>query len=363
MKIAVTYCFIIGLLVMGCKNAKPYHQEIVENPAYFPNKIFESKEDLVSPKFAALKSKYQLDTIFHTETDEFKRIVLVRNWIKQQISIDNNGPYPGDESAESILDEAAKGHGFHCGHYMAVQNAIMNAYGYVTRCLGAGPGLAGGSRDHHGINEVWVNSLHKWVLSDAKYNVHFEKNGIPLSALEIRDEYLKNKAADIIAVRGPDKIPVTAVSENNKEVSAKTYTWIEWNRDNNKYINWPIDSSMMIVYNDQYAQNNKWMWDGKPHWAYNTRHMNLVADRHFIEWTPNTISSGVTIEGDKATIKLESDTPNFKSYQLKKMNAADWEDVSSPVQVYLTKDRNEFIFRTINLAGVTGPEHTIILSR
>ena len=33
---------------------------------------------------------------------------------------------------------------------------------------------------HHGINEIWSNKYNKWFLSDAKYNHHFEKDGIPL---------------------------------------------------------------------------------------------------------------------------------------------------------------------------------------
>ena len=115
--------------------------------------------------------------------------------------------YPGDEFAEGILDAALKGHGFHCGHYMVVQNAVMNSYGYVTRCLGAGPGVKGGPDGHHGINEIWSNKYHKWFLSDAKYNHHFEKNGVPLSALEIREEYLKNKVADVVLVKGTNRSP------------------------------------------------------------------------------------------------------------------------------------------------------------
>ena len=48
---------------------------------------FISFEDLSSPKFQALKEKYQLDTIFHGEKDELKRILLLRDWIRKVISI------------------------------------------------------------------------------------------------------------------------------------------------------------------------------------------------------------------------------------------------------------------------------------
>ena len=44
-----------------------------------------------------------------------------------------------------------------------VQNGILNAYGYVTRPLGAGPGVEGGPDGHHGINEVWLNDHQKSI--------------------------------------------------------------------------------------------------------------------------------------------------------------------------------------------------------
>src|SRR5437868_8567845 len=162
MKNRLALITVSSLLIWSCSNNKPFHEVRVENPQFISNTAFVGYEDLTSPKFKALKEKYQLDTVFYGETDELKRILLLRNWIKKNIKIDNVGPYPGDGSAESILDEALKGHGFHCGHDMVVQNAVMNAYGYVTRCIGAGEGVPDFLEGHHGINEIWLNTYHKW---------------------------------------------------------------------------------------------------------------------------------------------------------------------------------------------------------
>ena len=119
----------------------------------------------------------------------------------------------------------------------------------------------------------------------------------------------------------------------------------------------------MIVYEDDYFKNHTWLWDGKPFWAYNTQYLYRLKDRKAIEWTPNIIESKVSIEGNKATIKLNSITPNLKTYQMKEQPGGDWKDVSNSVEVELKKDRNEMIFRAMNLAGVTGPEHKIIIER
>ena len=241
---------ILGLIMLAFScGRRHYFVAEVQNSVFRPNTVFQSMEDLSNPGFSHLIEKYQLDTIVHGESDEFGRILLLRHWIKTVIPInDHDDPYPGDGYAEGILDAALEGQGFHCGHFMTVQNAIMNAYGYITRCLGAGPGVKGqdGPDGHHGINEIWLNQYHKWVLSDAKYNHHFEKNGIPLSALEVRDEYLKNKAADIVVVNGPDRKVIDFDNEvkRSKEQFARTYTWITWKGNGNYFIKNHLEGDM-----------------------------------------------------------------------------------------------------------------------
>ena len=360
------FLIVLWLFAVCCNEAK-FHELRVDNPEYIPNTTFAGYENLSSPKFKSLKEKYQLDTIFHGETNELKRILLLRNWIRQIIPINDPGPHPGDGTCESILDHALKGAGYHCGHFMVVQNAIMNAYGYVTRCLGAGPGGIDSSDGHHGMNEIWLNSLHKWFLSDAKYNSHFEKNGIPLSALEVRAEYLKNKAADIIRAKGVARTPVEFDEEYkiSKEHFARTYTWLEWDKYNDRYTpdsSIEGDRGILNMYNDEYFKTHTWIWDGKPHWAYNTKFMNLVSDREAIEWTPNTIASKIVIENNKAKIELRSTTPNFKTYQMKELPDGNWKDVPGSVETNLKKERNEIVFRAINLEDVAGPEHKVIIA-
>lgn len=354
--------FIICILSFSCKE-KEYFVVEVNNPLYTKNKAFNYSEDLSSPKFQHLIIKYQLDTIFHGEVVEFKKILLLRHWIKTIIKIEDYGdPYPGDGFAEGILDAALQGTGFHCGHFMMVQNGIMNAYGYVTRTLGAGPGVKGGPDGHHGINEIWLNDYNKWFLSDAKYDHHFEKDGLPLSALEIRDEYLKNKAADIVKVKGPDRTVIDKDPETgtSKVRSAQTYTWIEYHTNNNMFTVWPNHETLLTMYEDDYFKNNTWVWGGNPHWAYDKpEFMIKERNRDAIEWTPNTIESKVIVNGQTAHIQLISDTPNLNEYQVKEMTSGDWQRIENSHDFNLTDDTYEFAFRVVNLANVFGPEHIV----
>lgn len=363
MKDKITFLVVCALFI-SCSSSTHYVVP-VENNVYQPNTVFLDFEDLSSPKFSHLIEKYRLDTIFHGETDEFTRILQLRHWIKTVISINDFGdPYPGGGFAEGILDNALKGQGYHCGHYMTVQNAVMNAYGYVTRTLGAGPGVKGGPDGHHGINEIWVNKYNKWFLSDAKYDHHFEKNGIPLSAVEIRDEYLKNKAADVIKVKGPGRVPSDVDTETgiNKERFTQTYTWIEWHGHNNLFTVWPDHQELLVMYRDDFFRNNTWIWNGKPHWAYaKPEFMVLVEDRNSLYWTPNTIASTVTISDRMAHVELTSEKRNLKEYQMKELPGGEWKTTGDKADLKLEKKKYEWVFRAVNVAGVPGPEHRVMI--
>jgi hypothetical protein len=104
-----------------------------------------------------------------------------------------------------------------------------------------------------------------------------------LSALEVRDEFLKNNAADVMLVKGPERFPITGdkVANKNGEMIewtkaqfAQTYTWIEWGifpptgLQGGREIVHAL--SKMNMFADGYFKDHMWIWDGKPHWAYNT---------------------------------------------------------------------------------------------
>ncbi len=354
------------LILSGC-STKAYKQVPVQNPEYRPNVVFANFEDLTSPKFKNLIEKYQLDTIFHGETDEFKRIVMLRHWIKSHIKIDLENPnYSGKGAVEGILDAALQGEGFHCGHFATVQHGILNAYGYVTRFLGAGPGVPREFDPHHGTNEVWLNQYNKWMVIDAKYEHHFEKDGVPLSALELRDEFLKNRGKDVVMLKGPDPVPVEFDEEigESKEAFIQTFTYITWQVNGNMFTAWPNHKETVVWYNDAYHKNNPWIRSGRPHWAYNNPGMvTLVENRDAVNWSPNTIESKVVPDGNTARVTLQSDTPNFKEYQVKELPSGKWERADAETTLKLTGKKPAYVFRSVNLAGVTGPEHQIVFER
>ncbi len=113
----------------------------VDNPRYCGNEMFRAFEDYYSPRIRQLRARYGLDAVVAGETDEWKRILLLRHWIKSDIAIDNGNPTQTQGDTFAILDAALEGGKFHCTHVSIVQHAVLNSFGYVTRRLGCGPGL------------------------------------------------------------------------------------------------------------------------------------------------------------------------------------------------------------------------------
>ena len=332
----------------------------VENPRYCGNELFRAVENYDSPRIRRLRDRYGLHVVVADEADQWRRILLLRHWIKSNITIENHNPTKTRGDTFAILDAALKGGGFHCTHFSIVQHAVLNSYGYVTRRLGCGPGLIddGG---HHGVNEVWVNKFSKWVLIDAKYDVHFEKDHVPLSALEIRDEVWRDGAQSVVCVVGVDRKPLASYPETStSETRPDTYRWCSWETTTNRFTTFPAKpTSSVFMLGDEIFENNTWYRDGKPHWAYGTPYLIVTARRDWIEWTPNVITSKVTIEGGKSRVLLGSCTPNFRSFQTKTVDGT-WTDCGEDVERSLTeRGPNRFTFRTINRFGVTGPEHRV----
>lgn len=364
--LAAAVLLFAGVLAPGAAPgaAAQYRVVRVKNPRYRASELFSSFEDLRSKRFKELRERYDFQKAVANETDEFRRILLLRHWIHEQIKIGSpTTPTRGD--AFGILDAAQKGGQFQCGHFMVVQNAVMNSVGYVTRNLGAGIGANQLTKaGHHGVNEVWSNKHVKWFLCDAKYDIHFEKKGVPLSALEIRDEILRNQGADVRVLQGPDRKPPDG-KDFDWAARTNTYTWISWDLQGNGHSNFPrFKSSALVVYEDDYFRKNTWYRQGGrgvvKHWAYRANYFVPTPHRNWIEWTPNVLSVRSRVRGKRVSVTLRSTTPNFKEYQIKPAGGS-WKPTPDRFSLKLTGPRHEWRLRAVNLSGVAGPEHRLVI--
>ena len=344
-----------GRASSGPHTNRRWEAVLSDNPPLHVNQIFLGQENLWHPRCGELRRRYGLDDVVAGETDEFQRILLLRHWLMEHVRVDSDHPAPVREGVFTILDAALKGAAFHCTHFSLLQPALLGSFGYIARRLGVGPASSASEPGwHHGVNEVWVNSLCKWVLTDAKYNVHYEQDGIPLSALEVRAELLRDRGRAVRAVWGKDREP----RDPHFFEGIDAYRWLSWELTPH-FTAFPSErSSVCVVYEDEYVRTHTWHRQGKPHWAYAADCFLPVRNRAWIEWTPNVIGSDVRIAGGRAQIALRSCTPNFRAYQMRR-GRGQWLDCADRLDLKLGEKGLDLTFRATNIAGVTGPEHRV----
>jgi hypothetical protein len=236
----------------------------------------------------------------------------------------------------------------------------LNACGYVTRIIFCGLGVQGLEPSwKHGTNEVWSNTYCKWVAIDPQENHHFEKNGVPLSALEVRDEYQKGNIRGVIRAVGVNRTPSGASADGGIEM----YNWVEWNAYGNHTSGYPAENEFYFWFQDAYSQSHTWYNSGSPHWLYSSPStMRWISQRDSIEWTPNVVKVTPSVSGSTLNVTLANCMPNFKEYQIKDITAGGtWAVTTAGFSRPLSLSHHEWAIRAVNLVNVTAPEYRLVV--
>ena len=239
-----------------------------------------------------LRQMYDIDRAVEGETNEFRRILKLRNWVHRQWPIDNEQSFNGD--AFAILEKAKTGAGFHCAHSMTVQRAVLTAFGFHARNLGVDRDWRDlGTSAHHGVNEVWSADYRKWVVVDAKYDIHFERGGVPLSALDLHEAVRADGGRAVTMAQGVKRqtTPMADKDPRRLEATIRSYWWVAFHTHPGAFPrpDWQ-DDSKMVVYDNAAFRSETWYRqngpDHVPHWAYAADAFIRISDRREIEWTP-----------------------------------------------------------------------------
>ncbi len=157
-------------------------------------------------RLATLRDEFDLEAVVADAADDLQAILALKRWVRSRWDHGWSMSYRTVTDALDILREAQRGEQFNCGHYSRVFAACATALGIPARQVSLG--LAGCSfpRGHdvgnvgHSVAEAWCNELRGWVAMDCDLNVHYERDGLPLSALEVHDAWLSEQAAQVTRV-------------------------------------------------------------------------------------------------------------------------------------------------------------------
>ena len=210
-----------GLRVMDAHNAT-----IRTSPFQFRYQPYDE------PRLHELRRRYGLDAITAGAPTEFDAMVRLRSWTRTQFRRRDYQPLEPNFDAVKILDRRLRNdadlpydpsrHMDPCYFFPMLYAQVMLAAGHQARLVSTG----------HGMTEVWSNQHRKWVVMDAELDLHYEKEGTPLSMMDMHNENFGGNPESIRIVRGTQRsgdANTTMVFLNMKELSAAEV--VGWFRD------------------------------------------------------------------------------------------------------------------------------------
>ena len=157
---------------------------IVRSPYTFSYQPFDE------PRLRQIREQYQLAGVVKSAPDEFEAMIRVRSWARSLFRRNEAVEMMSNFNALDLLARRREGRTQNpsisdydpCHLFPLLYAQLMTSLGYQTRIVSVG----------HSIVEVWSNQFEKWVLMDPEFDHHFEKAGVPLSAVEMLEANFSN---------------------------------------------------------------------------------------------------------------------------------------------------------------------------
>lgn len=317
-------------------------------------------DTFANPKLKELREQYELDTVVAPGRDEFERQILLLDWVHHQFK--KFGPASAKANgALEILKAIREGHTFNCSQYAQVFVSAAASLGWVDRelALRRHQDPPNGGSTEHSVTEIWSNQYGKWVMMDPTANMHIEKEGKPLNAFEIRQEWFYRDGQDLVLVIGKERKPyrksdlpiflgrfagfgdlTVPVDELDK------YGFIAY-IPNTDLMDTGLDYANMFIVKDRLCDGTRWHTRTVP--------PNPAVDPYF---PINQAALTVTPEPGQVRVTLQTMTPNFKAYQAR-IDSGAWTSSETPILWRTHPGLNRLEVRTVNQFGVNGPVSSV----
>ena len=333
-------------------------------------------QDMTHLKVRKLYDRAGLDAMVKSSKTDLELIGKISDWANKQWGHTQPLPYPTWDANE-ILDKAEKGDAFWCTFKAALFVQGCNAAGLTARMLGINPF----NEAAHTVTEVYNNDYRKWMLVDPWMNCWFEKEGKPLSALEVHKarfnldgvfmhfgengrgtEYWEVKAgkaagfkyanARIPAAEDPNK-GLLNMYDDYRVVMRNDQTVHPQSKEN------IFVDGFMVPYN---SRGGEW-WGPQLHWVDDFTPPQITCwnsgEAADFQWPLNEVKVDLAMtspmNGDPVVLqaKLATNTPNFVRYLLE----VDGQTVPIDGDIYvwtLKKGTNSLKVTSVNAIGRKG---------
>lgn len=138
--------------------------------------------------YSILLDKYDIEKTAGTGT-EFEKALLLMSEYTERLEHASDYDNHIDMNAVALLEYSLdkKSHGINCRAKAQILNEMCLALDIYARKVWINPNSIY-DNECHVVNEVWDSEQNKWIMLDITNNTYWvDKNGTPLSILEIRD--------------------------------------------------------------------------------------------------------------------------------------------------------------------------------
>ena len=323
--------------------------------------VFDSADN---PKLKELRERFKLDDVVAPGKDEFERQVLLMDWTHRQFKKFGK-PSTNARGALQILEAIGEGHSFFCAQYAQVLVSTAASLGWVDRSLALrrhqGSNKLGGSTEHS-VTEIWSNQYRKWVMLDPTSNMYLEKNGVPLNAYEIRQEWFYHDGRDLVFVVGKERrtyrksdLPIKLGHfENFGDLTVEPDELDKYGFmgfiPNTNLMDAGYDYAAMFIVKDALCDGTQWHLRKVP--------ANPATDPYF---PIGQAAMGLSVESGKLNVTLKTLTPNFSRYEIR-TDSGGWQATAGKFQWNIHTGANRLEARTVNAFGATGSLSTAELA-
>lgn len=305
-----------------------------------------------------LRERWELDKVIGPAKTEFEALVLLRQWVREQWEDGwNMGPldYVPPWDAPVILELAGQQLALGmCTHYATVYTQCCAALGFyartqIMRC--------------HCITEVWSNDYRKWVTMDpggdsndeTKHTYHFERDGVPLSALETHLAWVNEDYADV--KMSPPPPPAT---KDRFTLENRMNLWSRF------MISLRNDETATLEPGEPEHGQGSYHYDGYLFWQdektlplpHYSRQTDRVGDLY---WDLHRVQLHLQASGEGLVIDLDTETPNLSRFEIR-LDGGGWEERPAHFTIPVHAGDNRIEARAVNAQGRAGSISHVTIS-
>lgn len=317
-----------------------------------------------NPKLRELRARYALDTVVSAGRDEFERQVLLLDWVHRRFAKFGR-PTIEARGALEILRGIEEGQTFFCSQYAHLFVSAAAALGWIDRelALRRHQDRPEGGSTEHTTTELWSNRHRKWVMMDPTANMYVEKNGLPLNAYEIRQEWFLREGRDLVFVIGKEgrryrKADLPIFLRRFEGFGDLTVPADELDKygflgfiPNTDLMDAGLDYAGMFIVKDHFCEGTRWHVRAQP------------ADPAVHPYFPlNEVEFRLVGEAGGVGVSLRTMTPNLETYEVR-LDGGEWVRAGGEYRWRTHVGISRLEARTVNRFGVRGPAATVEVDR